>query len=99
MLEFQYLMPKVFIPQKNITLIADKGENLMAFLRKNDVPVASSCLGDGICGKCKMFITGTISEKASLEKETLLRNKALESERLSCQISISADLEVRTTYW
>lgn len=99
MLEFQYHMPKVFIPQKNTTLSAEVSENLMAFLLKNNIPVASSCLGDGICGKCKMQIKGQISEKNPLELETLKRNKALDYERLSCQISITQELEVSTTYW
>lgn len=30
----------------------DFDSNLMDFLRRNEIPVASSCSGDGICLKC-----------------------------------------------
>lgn len=31
---------------------ADPRENLLDFLRRNGVPVASSCGGEGVCQKC-----------------------------------------------
>ncbi|MDD0852692.1 hypothetical protein HBN50_06270 [Halobacteriovorax sp. GB3] len=31
---------------------SDLNENLLLFLRANNVPVASSCIAEGICKKC-----------------------------------------------
>lgn len=92
-------MPKISVPQKNLTLDATQNENLMVFLQTKQVPVASSCLGDGICGKCKMKVIGPLPQPTELEKNTLSRNNAPVDERLACQILIEADLIVNTTYW
>jgi 2Fe-2S ferredoxin len=92
-------MPKITVPQKKISFEAPVGENLMLFLQANGIPVASSCLGDGICGKCRMKITGALPEASPLEKDTLLRNKCEPDARLACQVTVVQDLEVETTYW
>ncbi len=92
-------MPKITLKQKNLTFNALAGENLMLYLQSQGVPVASSCLGDGICGKCRMKISGDLPAPSALEKETLQRNKASAGDRLSCQIQIESDLEAETTYW
>ena len=96
-------MPKIYVQQKNLTLDVDYGANLMKSLVAAQVPVASSCLGDGICGKCRMTVLGQISGEippaSDLEKETLLRNKAELTERLSCQLQVNGDLTVTTNYW
>ncbi len=65
------------------------------------VPVASSCGGDGICGRCKMEVSSnsTLPLKTELEQKTLDKNKANPKERLSCQLYVSHDVEVKTTYW
>ncbi len=92
-------MPKITIKQKNLTLDAAIGSNLMTYLQSQNVAVASSCLGDGICGKCKMKILGNLPASNPLEAKILMRNQANEAERLACQVTIEGDLEVETTYW
>lgn len=96
-------MPLVKLPQKKLTLEAPLGANLMRFLLDNNIPVASSCLGDGICSKCrvKVKVPGPVygSGVSDLERTTLQRNRCGTDERLSCQITIEIDLEVTTTYW
>jgi 2Fe-2S ferredoxin len=91
-------MFKVFIPQQNLTLSAEPNKNLMDLLIEGGLPVASSCLGEGICSKCAVEMTpaGTPSE---LEVKTLTRNKRSPDERLCCQVFINCDLEVKTSYW
>lgn len=37
---------------KTITTSKHNTENLMFYLRDQGIPVASSCLGEGVCGKC-----------------------------------------------
>ena len=92
-------MPKIHIPQKNLTLSAPVGVNLMAFLRDSGIPLASSCLGDGICGKCRVAVKANLPPPSNLEIETLTRNKAAATERLACQIIIETEIALTTTYW
>ena len=92
-------MPTIHIPQKNLTLTVARGENLMQALQSAGLPVASSCLGDGICSMCKMTIEGAVPPPSELEVRTATRNKLSPSERLSCQIPVTSNLTVTTTYW
>jgi len=73
----------------------------MEVLLKNQIPVASSCKGDGICGKCKMYILSPkdLPDPEPLEIRTLQNAKAQTGERLSCQVRCQRSLEVRTDYW
>lgn len=91
-------MPTLKIPQKKLELAVEPGKNLMDALIEGGLPVASSCLGEGICSKCavKMTPAGTPSE---LEARTLERNKQAKDLRLCCQVFVDQDLVVETTYW
>lgn len=92
-------MPKIHLPQKNLALEAEKGENLMFFLKANNIPVASSCTAEGICGKCRLKITGKLPEIGKLELETLQRNNIKPELRLSCLVIVEEDLTVEAGYW
>lgn len=92
-------MPKIHIPQKNLTLDAPKNENLMFFLKSQHIPVASSCTAEGICGKCHLKITGDLPKPNKLEQETLHRNKIDEDHRLSCLVILDQDITVEASYW
>ncbi len=92
-------MPFIKIPQKDLILEAPSGENLMTFLHEQQLPVASSCLGEGVCSMCKLKITGNLKPAQLSETETLRRNKCDNDERLSCQITIESDLVVQAKYW
>lgn len=91
-------MPRITIPQKNLSIDAPTGSQLMQVLLDHQIPVASSCKGDGICSKCAMTVTPQGSP-SKLEIETLQRNKKDLTLRLSCQIKVDEDLTVSTTYW
>ena len=79
-----------------------KGENLMQALIKNGLPVASSCYGDGVCGKCRLEI---LSGKENLspinDNEKLVRERLnlAKEVRLSCQTTVEGDVTVDATYW
>jgi 2Fe-2S ferredoxin len=93
-------MPSINVPQKNLVLQVNTGENLMLALQKAGVPVASSCLGEGICSMCKMNVQGNLADPKELEIRTLKRNKLTDSAiRLSCQIQVTSDITVITSYW
>lgn len=92
-------MPKVTVPQKNLVLNCLVGENLMDVLIAAGIPVASSCLGEGICSKCavQMKPLGVSSE---LEIKTMTRNRLDQTNhRLCCQVFVMEDLIVKTRYW
>lgn len=92
-------MPKVIIPQKNLTLDVKVGSNLMQVLLQAGLPVASSCDGDGICSMCRMQVQGEVNPPEPYEVDSLKRNKCEDGDRLSCQINITHDIHVRTKYW
>ena len=92
-------MPKITLPQKKIAFVTPSGTNLMKALLANNIPVASSCLGDGICGKCRMTVVGEVTEASEIEIQTRLRNQIPETERLACQLTVENDLIVSTSYW
>ncbi len=96
-------MPKISIPQKNLSFEVENNSNLMDSLLAAGLPVASSCHGDGICSMCKVKVWGLISGPENfaenLEREVLKRNKCEADERLSCQITVVSDLIVTTKYW
>jgi len=95
-------MPKIEIPQKNLVFDSLPNENLMDALIRAGLPVASSCLGEGICSKCVVKITPP-SKPTDLEVRTMTRNKldlsATSNLRLSCQVFVDTDIVVSTTYW
>ena len=105
---------KINIPQKNKIILAEFNENLLSLLKKNSIPIASSCDGDGICTKCFVFIKFhdqnlnlSYEDKnfknkypeLEFEIQQKVKNKIPNSARLSCMINIKSDLTITTNYW
>jgi len=93
---------KLKIPQLHKILNISGQDSLYKILRQNDIPVASSCLGDGVCGKCRL----TMSEGAkhllppnAVEQKLIDKYQLQPTERISCQIIPSSDLTVTSKYW
>ncbi len=77
----------------------ESGINLMTALMEADLPVASSCQGDAVCSMCRVVVEGVTSPPDKIEQDCLTRNKSLPNERLSCQITVTDELTVKTKYW
>ncbi|MCJ8276970.1 MAG: 2Fe-2S iron-sulfur cluster binding domain-containing protein [Bdellovibrionales bacterium] len=94
-------MAKLNIPQLNRVISVDPKKTLMDNIIENNIPVASSCGGDGICGKCKMKIMATseLQPLSELERRTLEKNQGEPNERLSCQIHLKQNAMAETNYW
>lgn len=95
-------MIKISVPQLKKQLEVPEGENLMKALLAGGVPVASSCHGDGVCAKCKMFVEGapgSTSAAGDLENFLIEKFQLKPGQRISCQVQVTGDIEVRTTYW
>lgn len=78
------------------------GENLMKALLAADVPVASSCHGDGVCAKCRLQISeGLGNLSAPTEAEIFLKEKFTLAKdiRISCQTQVLGDIEIDASYW
>jgi 2Fe-2S ferredoxin len=78
------------------------GSNLMESLLDHDLPVASSCHGEGVCGKCKIKIVSgakNLSEPNEIENFLVTQNNLKPDERISCQTQILGDVTIDAGYW
>ena len=74
----------------------------MQALLASEVPVASSCGGEGVCGKCRLLISlGEKNLSTPQEAELFLKEKyqLKKNERISCQVFVHGDIEVDAGYW
>lgn len=95
-------MPTITLSKSKKKLKVDHGANLMDTLIANNIPIASSCRGSGVCAKCKIIVINH-PESLSAEDyiETFLRekNSIPTNERVSCQCLVLGDVEIDATYW
>ena len=83
-------------------IVVDPGANLMQSLLKGNMPVASSCHGDGICSKCAVRIVNgaeNLNKMKDSEAQLLEKNGFPTPYRLSCQTIVLGDITLDTTYW
>jgi 2Fe-2S ferredoxin len=91
-------MFKVTCHGLNRTFELEENESLFFYLKNNDFPIASSCLGEGVCKWCKIKLLNgqeNLSEPTKMEIKANLKG----GERLCCQIKIYGPIEITTTYW
>ncbi len=80
----------------------ESGTILMEALLKAGLPVASSCHGDGICGKCRIQIHGgseNLTKINPIEQIVRDRLKVPPEYRISCQTQVLGDILIDTSYW
>lgn len=85
---------------KAIEVVSDK--TLMSMLLENNIPVASSCHGEGVCGKCKLnILQGAENLSLPTELELILTTKyqLTLGQRISCQTYVNGDVTIDATYW
>jgi len=98
-------MPTLHFFKKNRPSIQVKeGSNLRQSLLDQNVPVASSCGGDGVCSKCWIKIIDGEQNLSSVTKDELLlkiiSTKPISTqERLSCTTLVNGDIVIDTPYW
>lgn len=95
-------MPKVtFLPSKK-EIDVTWGTTLFDAAHQAGLPVASSCNGDGVCGKCAMQVVSggdKLSESTPLEEKLLKKERHPPTDRISCQVEVQGDCTVTTRYW
>jgi 2Fe-2S ferredoxin len=96
-------MPVISFKKKHrSSLTVIPGANLMKSLLDAGIPVASSCGGDGVCGKCRISITEGlhhISAKNETEKFLQEKYQLKADQRISCQSFVLDDVEIDASYW
>ncbi|KYG67032.1 hypothetical protein AZI86_08430 [Bdellovibrio bacteriovorus] len=96
-------MPRISFKKNNHAPIeVPLNTNLMKALLQADLPVASSCDGDGVCAKCKIIIVEG-AENLSRENATEIflkeSNNIPPQARISCQTGVLGDIVIDATYW
>lgn len=75
---------------------AYEGESLMVALKRAGLPLLAVCGGKGACGTCKVAFppewASRLGEPEKRELRLLTHIKAQDGERLSCRISLTAEL-------
>jgi ferredoxin len=92
----------VRFPAQGCSVRVASGTLLLDAVRAADLPIASACRGDGLCGRCGVAILagrdGVAAETAE-ETHSKQRNRIDPRLRLACQVRVCADLTVTAPYW
>ncbi|WP_413204638.1 2Fe-2S iron-sulfur cluster-binding protein [Rhodospirillum sp. A1_3_36] len=82
------------------TVTATNGDTVMRVARQANVPgIAAECGGAKMCATCHVYVDTAWADRVGLAPEDELdmlefaASEARETSRLSCQITISADLD------
>jgi len=71
---------------------AEKGENLLDVMRREDVRVEALCGGKGECGKCKVILEkGPVDKVSTLPDKLLHPREIKEGYRLACTTRVMGD--------
>lgn len=95
-------MPKITIPKMKRSISVNAGANLMQGLLEQGIPVASSCRGDAVCGKCWVRVIAGIEALNNPNSEELQLREKLQlkdNQRISCQVQVFGDIQIETPYW
>ena len=83
------------------TARGEPGQSLFAALRAAGVPVGSSCRGEGVCGRCALWVEAEepLPPPTDAEGAALIAARARDGQRLACQIYPQGRLTARASYW
>jgi ferredoxin, 2Fe-2S len=93
---------QVRFPTHGRSVRVPSGTLLIDAVRGANLPIASACSGDGLCGRCGVAILsgqGEIGAETSEEASSKQRNRIDPRLRLACRIRVCADLSVSAPYW
>jgi 2Fe-2S ferredoxin len=95
-------MPTIRFVKNYPPIEVEAGAELMDSLRRAGLPVASSCDGDGVCGRCRLVIVAGAENLSPLKPiEEILRTRLRlpGGVRISCQALVLGDVTVDASYW
>ena len=93
---------EVRFPAQGCSVRVPSGTLLIDAVRGANLPIASACRGDGLCGRCGVAILagyGDVAAETPEETRSKDRNRIDPRLRLACRIRVRADLSVTAPYW
>jgi uncharacterized 2Fe-2S/4Fe-4S cluster protein (DUF4445 family) len=75
-------------------LLTDRGV-LLRVLSEQGIMLTSPCGGKGQCGKCKVKVSGCVSDVSEQEKSLLMAQELNEGVRLACLCEVTGDAKVK----
>ena len=95
-------MPKISFVKGRPPVEVEQGANLMQALKAHQVPVASSCKGQLICGKCVLKICDGAANLSPVtpDEDNLMEVKDVPpGHRCACNTTVEGDITVDAPYW
>lgn len=95
-------MPKISFIKGRAPVEVEQGSNLMKALLANQVPVASSCKGQLICGKCVLQViqgSSNLSPATQDERDLMDMKDVSSGHRCACNTTVEGDITVDAPYW
>jgi len=80
-------------PEKALT--TQPGRTLLTALSEQKIFLPSACGGGGTCGTCKCRVTAGGGDILPIELNHISRKMAREGWRLSCQVKVRGDMEIK----
>ena len=84
----------VFVTERGIWTEYLPGETVGELLLRQGIYIDQPCGGTGLCGKCRVILSGTIPEPTSKEKKIFSEEELSSGFRLACQAKASGGMEV-----
>ena len=95
-------MPRVSFHPLNKCREIKPGATILAAANQCAVPIGQSCMGDGICGWCRVTILAGLEHMAppgELEQRLMEEKGFADNERAACLARVKGDVTVTTAYW
>lgn len=95
-------MAKITFEPSKKSIVVPAKTNLMNAIIEANLPIGSSCGGEGICAKCFVQVlkgAENLSKSNPIEKKLLSREKMASDMRISCQTKVLGDVTITTGYW
>lgn len=92
----------VHFPTRDRSVRVPVGTPLIDAVREAGLPIARSCGGEGLCGRCGVQLLdggAAVTAEAPDEARSKERNRIDPALRLACRVRVRADLAVAAPYW
>ena len=86
--------PKVFITELGRWTEYLPGETLGELLTRSGIYIDQPCGGTGLCGKCRVILSGTLPDPTAKEKKIFSPEELASGYRLACQTKASGGMEI-----
>ena len=93
---------QVCFPTQGRSVRVPSGTTLIDAVRGANLPIASACRADGLCGRCGVAILAgadALGVESPEEIHSKQRNRIDPRLRLACRVRVCADVSVSAPYW